>query len=245
MKELVGRDGGVGYFVAAVFGALPTLLFLAAIDPHGWDRLRLDTVVITSVAAVISIRGRGVALVASSPALVLLWRLGREFVGLVGYGKLEFMSDSAALIFRRTVSMDTSTAVVIFGWLAILARKRSVGLADAGDRNLMRIALWFLGVAGVAMIEADGKVITWVLAGATVVNALTMLQRARKQRARRRQFLDEIGRGLHARWKLGPAPEVSLPPLLDPPGDGTRALFEVAPTGGYREGGLERPVARL
>jgi hypothetical protein len=272
-QTLVGRDAGTVPFAAAVFGAFPTLAMLTCAAPHGngwrWLGLQLDTVVITSLAALLCVRMKASLATAGAPALVLIWRLGREWWALSSLNALDHMGDSASVIFSNTLgALEPGLTAALFLWLAWLSRKRRVGLADANDRNFIRIAWWFVAVGLVGVwqslanpdwytlenLKGDGiyvsgvawpdtKIIALTLSVATLINAAALRSSAVRRRAARRKFIDELDpqRG----WKLAKH-DAQVAPLFDPPTDRGLVLLEVeAPAGGYREGGLERPIARV
>jgi hypothetical protein len=269
---LVGRDAGTAPYYAAVVGALPLLLTMACAAPHGgswrWLGLRVDTIVLSSLIGVLCIRLKTPTLAVAAPALILLWRLGKESLALSDLNALEHMSDSAEIIFSGTWgALETWLTAAIFTSLVWLAARRRVGLADANDRNFVALGGWFIGVGAVGVWQAlanpdwytlenlkgdgtyvsgtawpDTKVITLVLAAATVVNAASFILRAQKRRRERRAFVATLPA---AAWRSAKS-DAQVPPLLDPPSERGLVLFEVeAAAGSYREGGLERPVARL
>jgi hypothetical protein len=70
----------------------------------------LDTVVLTSLAAIWCIRKRSIVVSACAPAVVLIWRLASEWWALNKLDALEHMGESASLI----ADTPTQRGLVLF-----------------------------------------------------------------------------------------------------------------------------------
>ena len=282
VDALVGEQARCWPFVAAALGVLPAMLLAAcSLRAEGaprWTDVGVDAVLLGAGLTVWCASRRTPAaafvVLAGTPLLALTWRLAATCASL-------WTLHEALEHYRNLARLDVDPSVAATGpWLigaldallAVLALRRSRGVADARDRNAMYAAAWVtvvgLGAAALCCsrgrphdgaasglpicepsvgLDHDASLTAICVAAETAAVGLALMIRAALRRLARRSFLARVAAGQSPGWRIRTGDD-DAPALLAPPGDVAHVLVAVSPrdrNDPYRGDGTERAIGRV